>query len=324
MGAGSGATLRYHPISAEYRRRFGCKVYKVGVSVAQTCPNRAGVNGMQVCTFCDPWGSAAYEDAVGLPLSEQIRRNGERIRVRYKAEKFIVYFQSYTNTFQPLARLERQLHEALAMPGVVGVALGTRPDCLPPAMIDLLDDLARRTHVSVELGLQTLDDAQLDFLARGHDSACSLAALEALACRPRLDVCAHLMFGLPGETDHQLRDTAATLSRLGIDGVKLHNLHVLRDTPLETLYREGRFSPVTLEEYARKARIFLEHLHPGVAVHRLAAVASRWDEVVAPDWAREKMRPAQAVLDELERHQSRQGLHVRPAPDDRERGSPWA
>lgn len=307
------APLRHHPISADYRRLFGCKVYKVAVAVARTCPNRAGLNGMRVCTFCDPWGSAAHEEGAGLTLTGQIRINAERIRARYKAEKFIVYFQAYTNTFQPLARLERQLHEALAVPDVVGVALGTRPDCLPGPMIELLAGLAERTHVSVELGLQTLDDGQLAFLARGHDSACSLEALERLKRHPRLNLCAHLMFGLPGETEAQLRDTARTLSRLGVHGVKLHNLHVLRNTPLEALYREGRFTPVTLEAYARKVRVFLEYLDPAVAVHRLAAVASRWDEVVAPPWARGKLRPAQAVLDELERAGSRQGLHAQPA-----------
>lgn len=165
-GTPPGPALRHYPISAYYRRRFGCKVYKVSVAVAQTCPNRAGVNGMQVCTFCDPWGSAAHEEGMHLPLTEQIRLHSDRIRNRYKAEKFIVYFQAYTNTFQPLARLERQLNEALAAPDVVGLAVGTRPDCLPEPMIDMLETLSRRTHVSVELGLQTLDDDQLGFLAR--------------------------------------------------------------------------------------------------------------------------------------------------------------
>jgi radical SAM protein (TIGR01212 family) len=301
----------YHPLSRYYRRRFGCKVYKVSVSVAQSCPNREGLRGMTACTFCDAWGSAAYADTAGLPLAEQVAINGERIRRRYKADKLLVYLQAYTNTFARVSLLEAWCEEALALPGVAGLVIGTRPDCLPPGMVRRLGELARRNYVSVELGVQTLDDGQLAFLARGHDRDCSLRALERLAAYPELDVCAHLMFGLPGETDAQLAETAGELSRRGVRGVKLHNLHVLRNTPLERMYRAGDFRPIGLADYAERVRVFLEHLHPEVAVHRLNAVASRWDEVVAPDWAREKLRPTQAILDHLARHGSWQGKHDR-------------
>lgn len=300
---------RFFPLSEHYRRRFGCKVYKVGVSVAQTCPNRKGLKGMSVCVFCDEWGSAAYPSEATLPLGEQIRVNRERIRRRYRAEKFLVYFQAYTNTFERITRLEHWLHEALAEDDVVGVVLGTRPDCLSPTVLKLLDRVSRRAFVSVEVGVQSLDDAQLDFLARGHDAAASLSALERLARWPGIESCAHLIFGLPGETDAQLADTARVLSALGVQGVKLHNLHVLAGTPLQGLYDEGGFRPVSLEAYAHKVRVFLEHLAPHVPVHRLNAVASRWEEVVAPDWAREKLRPTQHILDHLARHDSWQGKY---------------
>lgn len=313
MSTQGHSSRRYRPLSRHYQRLFGCKVYKISVSVAQGCPNRQGRQGMSVCTFCDEWGSAAYAETAGLPLSEQIRVNRERIRRRYKAEKFLVYFQAYSNTFDRVAQLQHWYTEALRARDVVGVVIATRPDCLPQPVVRLLAGLARSTYVSVELGLQTLDDAQLAFLSRGHDSACSLRALDKLRACPEIEVCAHLMFGLPGETEGQLRRTAELLSAYGIQGVKLHNLHVLKNTPLQRLYEAGEFQPIGLEAYARRVRLFLEHLSPQLAVHRLNAVAPRWEQLVAPAWAREKMRPTQFILDELERADSWQGKHYRPS-----------
>jgi uncharacterized protein len=301
---------RIQPLSEHYRRRFGHKVYKVSVSTAQTCPNREGLRGMSVCTFCDEWGSAAYPERRHQPLAGQIQANAARIRARYKAGHFLVYFQAYTHTFDRASRLEALYEEALAVPNVEGIVIGTRPDCLPSGMIRRLAAWARRTYVSVELGVQTLDDAQLRWLSRGHDAASTRDALARLRAFPEIEVCAHLMFGLPGETDGQLRDTATELGQLGVHAVKLHNLHVLKGTPLERLWRAGRFEPATLSEYAGKAAIFLEHLPPHVVVHRLSAVASRWDEVAAPGWVRHKLAPAQAILDTLKERNTWQGRYA--------------
>lgn len=298
---------RVQPLSEHYRRRFGTKVYKVSVSTAHTCPNREGYRGMRVCTFCDEWGSAAYPERRELSLAEQVRENAARIAARYGTSRFLVYFQAYTHTLDRISRLEALYDEALAQPGVVGIVVGTRPDCLPPGAIRRLADLARRTYVAVELGVQTLDDGQLGWLSRGHDAACSLKALEALRAHPEIETCAHLMFGLPGETDDHLRAAARTLAESGVHGVKLHNLHVLRGTPLERLYMSGRFEPVTLAEYADKVAVFLERLPARIVVHRLSAVASRWEDAVAPHWVRGKLAPAQAILDNLVQRGTWQG-----------------
>lgn len=322
---------RYHPISQHYRERFGCKVYKISVSLAQTCPNREGVRGMTVCVFCDQWGSAAYHEQAGRSLTDQVAHLRDRLRQRLKADKFLVYFQAFTHTYQRITHLQRLYEQALAEEDVVGIVVGTRPDCLPPAMVRQLGRLGRQAYVSVELGVQTLDDGQLDYLARGHDAACSLDAVERLRSEGEINICAHLMFGLPGETEAQLAATAATLSDAGIHGVKLHNLHVLRGTELERRFRAGQFAPIGLEEYAGRVCVFLEHLSPEVAVHRLSAVASRWEEVVAPAWVREKMRPAQRILAEMERRGLRQGDRYRlpfaPAnptvPDDPSQPRPY-
>ena len=298
---------RYRPLSQHYRERFGEKVYKVSVSVAESCPNRDGKNGMSVCVFCDEWGSAAYHQQRDQPIREQIQINREAIRKRYRAEKFLIYFQAYTNTFGRFKELEALYQVGLEEKDVVGLVIGTRPDCLPKRVLRKFAEITQKHYLSVELGVQTFDDDQLLFLSRGHDSASSLQAIRKLKKISGMDLCVHLMFGLPGETDVQIQETAQILSEHEVDGVKLHNLHVLRNTPLEKLYRESRFVPLELEEYTRKVSLFLQNLSPNIAVHRLAAVASRWDELVAPDWTREKMRPTQFIDDYLSANDTWQG-----------------
>jgi radical SAM protein (TIGR01212 family) len=203
--------------------------------------------------------------------------------------------------------LESLYQTALKEKDVVGIVVGTRPDCLPKRVLRKFAEIAQENYLSVELGVQTFDDAQLRFLSREHDSASSLNAIRNLKTLPELNLCVHLMFGLPDETDAQICETAEILSEYEVDGVKLHNLHVLRNTKLEKLYLESRFVPVELEEYSRKVTLFLENLSPKIAIHRLAAVASRWNELVAPEWVREKMRPTQFIDDYLAAKETWQG-----------------
>ncbi len=297
----------YRPLSQHYREHFGEKVFKVSVSIADRCPNRAGRNGARICSFCDEWGSAAYHQFKELSLEEQIQINREAIRRRYRARKFLVYFQAYTNTLEKAAKMKKWYDVALRQTDIVGIVVGTRPDCLPRRVLNLFAEIAEHHYLSVEIGAQSFNDEQLNFLSRGHNSACSVKAIKKLKKTPGVNVCVHLMFGLPEETEAQLRHTAQLLSGLGVDGVKLHNLHVLRATPLAEEYASGRFVPVTLEEYARKVSLFLEHLSPNIAIHRLAAVANRWDELIAPDWTREKMKTQQFIEDFLDSHNCVQG-----------------
>ena len=301
---------RYYPLSQHYRERFGEKVYKVSVSVAKTCPNREGHKGMNVCIFCDEWGSAAYQQFSDLPLLKQIQINREAIRKRYKAKKFLIYFQSYTNTFGQFSDLETLYHNALKEIDVIGLVVGTRPDCIPKRILSKFAELSKEQYLSVELGVQTFDNHQLNFLSRGHDRATSIEAIQKLKSLQNIDICVHLMFGLPNETDQQIQETALLLSEMEVNGVKLHNIHVLRNTELEKLFHESKFIPIELEEYARRVTIFLECLSPKIAVHRLAAVASRWDQLVAPSWTREKMRTAQFIDDYLEVNQTWQGRNI--------------
>jgi len=298
---------RFLPLSQHYYERFGKKVYKVSISVAHSCPNREGKDSMSVCIFCDEWGSAAYHQYREKPIREQIQINRHAIRKRYGAEKFLIYFQSYTNTFGKFKELESLYKIALNERDVVGLVIGTRPDCLPKRILNKFAQLGKENYISIELGIQTLYDNQLLFLSRGHDRESSLNAIQKIKNISCLNLCVHLMFGLPEETDQHIIDTAKILSELEVDGVKLHNLHVLRNTPLETMYLKSQFTPIDLQEYTRKVTLFLENLSPNIFVHRLVAVASKWDELVAPKWTQEKMRPYQYIEDYLTSNNTWQG-----------------
>ncbi len=301
---------RYFPISQFYKQHFNEKVYKVAVSVAETCPNRQPNSRMPLCIFCDEWGSAAYHLERDKSLVEQIKINQEKIARRYHANKFLVYFQSYTNTFDRVTELEERFNIALAQDKIAGIVLGTRPDCLPERILPLLNKTHQSHYVTVELGLQSFFDHHLDFLQRGHDVQRGYDAIERLDKHTGVDIGIHLMFGLPNETNDEIIKTAKILNQLPINNVKLHNLHVLSNTPLETIYRQGDFQPCELDEYRDKVILFLQHLSPHIAVQRLAAVASRWDELVAPQWTKEKMRPSQTIEDRLKELNTYQGQFI--------------
>ncbi len=291
---------RYFPISQYYKNRFGEKVYKVSVSIAETCPNRQPNSRMPLCIFCDEWGSAAYHLERDKSLREQIIINRDRIARRYRAEKFLVYFQSYTNTFDRVSDLQQRFDIALSEENIAGIVLGTRPDCLPKRILPLLKSTHESHYVMLELGLQSFFDHHLTFLQRGHDVQRGYDAIKTLHEHTGVDIGIHLMFGLPGETDDEIIQTAHILNDLPINNVKLHNLHVLSKTPLAELYHQGGFQPVELHDYIDKVSLFLQNLSPDIAVQRLAAVASRWDELIAPQWTKEKMRPTQMIEDHLQ------------------------
>ena len=302
--------LPFNPISAHYKKLFGHKVYKIPVAVVETCPNREGLKGMETCLFCDVWGSAARSEAFELPLAEQIQKYKEHIKSKFKAEEFLVYFQAYTNTFTKLKTLRENFDLALATEGVRGFVVGTRPDCLSPAVLDLWNEYNQKSFVAVELGVQSFFNDQLIFMKRGHDREQSLKAIEQISKKTAVDLGIHLMFGWPGETDQQMIETARICNDLPISNIKLHNVHVLKDTGLEKLYSEGKFAPIEQEAYAHRMQLFLEHLSPKIYIHRLAAFSPRRDELIAPKWTGHKMGTHQFLIDWLNNHQSFQGKFV--------------
>ena len=303
--------LPYYPISQFYRERFGHKVHKISVSVAETCPNREGLRGMKTCNFCDQWGSAAYKENLDKPLYDQIVEVRDVLRRKRGAEKFLVYFQAYTTTFSKVSRLREQFELALSFPDVVGLVIGTRPDCISGAFIDHLNELSQRTFVAVEFGVQTFDDRILTWMRRGHTGEQSLKAIRRVAREcPGVDLGVHLIFGAPGETDADAAETARLINTLPVTNVKLHHLHVLKDTPLAEEYARGEFVPLEQEPYFARVTAFLKNLRPDIAVHRLSALSSRWDELVAPAWSTYKMETYNKALEYLRAHGARQGQDV--------------
>lgn len=290
------AGIPYTTIGERYLERFGGKVYKIPVSVVDDCPNRRGLKGMQTCVFCDPWGSAARTETLTMELRAQIEKVHGILDRKFKPEHFLVYFQAYTNTFTKVTALRANFETALSYPFVKGLVIGTRPDCLSPAVLNLWQEFHERSFVAVELGVQTFFDDQLEFLRRGHTAADSIKAIEKITAATRVDLGIHLMFGNPGETDAQMIETAKICNDLPITNVKLHNLHALKQTPLEGMVERGEFTPIGFEDYARRVGIFLSHLSPRIAVHRLAAYSSRRDELVAPAWTADKMKTHQGIL----------------------------
>lgn len=303
-------------------RRYGEKVYKLTVSGGLTCPTRDGTFGPKKgwggCSFCDAHGSASFyaHSRRELPVRMQLEAASGPVRTRFKADKFLAYFQSYTTTHEELAEFRARWDEAVTFPGVVGLAVGTRPDCLPPEVLDALCSYLDKGDVYLELGVQSLHDATLDWFDRGHDAKTAIDAL-AMAMeasrkaeadgKGKLDVSAHLILGAPTEPDAALIETAQTLNKLGVHGVKLHHLHVLKKTKLEVRYKKGEFALLSLDDYVQKAALFLRHLDPKIAIHRTHGLAPHPEELVGPDWSTWKLRPKQALEEFMHANGWKQG-----------------
>lgn len=300
--------LPYNPISRFYKERFQSKVHKISVAVADTCPNREGLKGMQTCNFCDQWGSAAYAQNLEKPLREQIDMVRQILITKRAIKKFMIYFQAYTTTFSKVSKLAGQIETALSYDDVVGITVGTRPDCLSQAFFELCEATAQKTFMAVEVGVQSFDNEVLKWMRRGHTAEQSLKAIELLAKKcPSVNLGVHLIFGSPGETDEDAIASARRLNDLPIHNVKLHHMHVLKNTPLADEYAAGKFDPLTKEAYFRRCTVFLQHLRPEIAVHRLSAFAPRWDELIAPQWTTFKMQTYQDMLTYMRDHGATQG-----------------
>ncbi len=296
---------RYNEFSAYLRRRFGCRVQKISLDAGLTCPNRDGTRGRGGCIYCNQRGSGTGAAALGLSIGQQMARGQEYLRRRFRARKFLAYFQSFTNTYAPLPRLRAMFDEALSGEGVVGLAVGTRPDCVNEEVLGLLDDYGREYMVWVEYGLQSVHDRTLSLINRGHTFAEFLAALKLTAGR-RLKVCVHVILGLPGEGPSEMMATAEALARLPIDAVKLHLLYVLRGTRMELLYRLGGYTPLTQAAYIELAIDFLERLPYHVIVQRLTGDPDR-RELVAPEWALAKRETLEVLARRMEERNFWQG-----------------
>ncbi|MFL5243601.1 MAG: TIGR01212 family radical SAM protein [Gemmataceae bacterium] len=296
---------RYYPFSRFLRERFGRRVYRVTVDGGFTCPNVDGAVAVGGCVYCDNRSFSPNRRQPRIPIRDQVVRGIEILQKRYQADQFIAYFQAATNTYASVEKLKRLYDEALDHPLVVGLAIGTRPDSVPEAVLDLVQDYARGRYVCLELGLQTIHDRSLDWMNRGHHFDAFADAVER--CQGRgLDLCAHVILGLPGESHEDMMATADVLAALPVQGVKIHNLHVVHDTPLEEMYKAGEVRLFELAEYVHTVCDFIERLPPQMVLHRLSGDAPP-DYLVAPAWCLDKPALLRLIQEELIRRDSWQG-----------------
>lgn len=300
---------RYNTFSDELKRRFGCKVQRIAVDAGFTCPNRDGTLDSEGCIFCGGHGSGSHGIRRDLSVAAQIE-DGKEVMVRkYRAQKFLAYFQAYSNTYAPVERLRALFDEALSAPGVVGIIAATRPDCAPDDVLDYLAELNEQTYFWLELGLQSIHDRSLALINRRHDYTSSVGAIERAKARG-LRVCAHVILGLPGETRPEMLATAGELNRLGVNGVKLHMMHVMKGTRLASMHERGVVDLLERDDYAGLVCDFLELLDPSILIHRLTGDGGH-DNLVAPLWSLKKFEILNLIDGELERRGTRQGSKVR-------------
>lgn len=302
--------LRFNSYGSYLRRRFGRRVSKVNVDGGFTCPNRDGVRGTGGCIYCDNRSFSPGGIRETIPIEEQMAAGMAYHRVRLGSERFIIYFQKYSNTYAPVEKLRDLYRRALSHPDVVGISVGTRPDCLGEDVLALLEEMARQHYVCLELGLQSVDDEVLRRINRGHSFAEYLAALERAAGRG-FEICTHLIYGFPGDTRETLIKTAEIISSLPIDSLKIHQLHAVRGTVLADMYRRGDFVPLSHRDYVAAVSDFLEMLPPRIAIQRLygsAPLAIR----VAPAWDLKNNAMWYSIVNELKRRGTWQGCALAP------------
>ena len=283
----------YRTLNSYLRQRFGCKVYKLALDGGMTCPNRDGTLGSRGCIFCS--GSGEFAEGGG-DIADQLRRAKARVAAKAGPEaKYIAYFQSFTNTYAPVERLEALFTAAMEPENVVALSVGTRPDCLPPAVLELLERLNRRKPVFVELGLQTIHPATARYIRRGYGLPVYDEAVRALKSRG-LEVVTHMIAGLPGESREMTVETARYIGASGADGIKIHLLHVLRGTDLAAEYEAGRVPVLTMEDYIDTVAACLRVLPPEMVIHRLTGDGDK-RTLLAPLWSADK----KTVLNALNR-----------------------
>ena len=295
----------YYSFDYMLKERFSEKIYKTALNGGMTCPNRDGTLGTRGCIFCSQGGSGDFAGDRRDSITLQIDKQAAKLSQKRKASAFIAYFQAYTNTYAPAEYLKKIYTEAIRHPLVAAVSIGTRPDCLGPEVLDLLEELNRIKPVWVELGLQTIHEQTAEYIRRGYPLSCFEDAVKALHQR-NLEVIVHTILGLPGESRKDILETMEYLNRQKIQGIKLQLLHVLKGTDLAQDYLAGKFSVYSMEEYLDTVIDCLEHLSPDIVIHRLTGDGPK-DLLIAPLWSSKKRTVLNALHHECKMRGAYQG-----------------
>lgn len=307
--AGRPAGMTYNSFSVYLREKYLCRVLKIPINAGLSCPNRDASIGREGCLFCSADGSASPGMSGSMPIPGQIESAKRAFKRADERTRYIAYFQAFTNTNAPPARLKELYDIALAQQDIIGLMIGTRPDCLPDDILDLIASYRKEgRELWLEIGMQSSHDKSLDFLRRGHTNGDTINAVRRAAQR-EIPVCVHLILGIPGETWEDMMATARCVRGLPVSGVKFHHLHVIRGTALEELYRAGLMGTLSMKEYVSILCDFIERIPPAVLVHRLMGDREE-NTLVAPRWGLHKGTVQKAIDDEFRRRCTFQGFLI--------------
>ena len=306
---------RYYSLKQFLTQKFGEKVYKIAIDAGFSCPNRDGTIGTQGCIFCSARGSGDFAGACTESITSQIansNKGAKALSAKHGINKFIAYFQAFTNTYADIATLKAKYYEALSAPDIVGLALATRPDCLDSEVLTLLSELNRETYLWVELGLQTIHDQTAILIHRGYPLSCFANTVSNLT-RAGIDTVCHLILGLPGESKEDMLASIKYIAKTNVQGIKLHLLHVIKGTHLANMYLRGEFKLLTKEEYVHLVVDCLELLPPNMVIHRITGDGPK-DTLIGPEWSKNKRDVLNSIEKELSSRNSWQGklFHTQP------------
>lgn len=296
---------RYNDLNTCFRSIFGCRVQKISIDAGLSCPNRDGTISTKGCIYCNAQGSGTGAYAKGLSVTDQLVRGKKWLSKRYKAKKFIAYFQSFSNTYAPFDRLKNLYEEALTVEDVVGLSIGTRPDCVDKPVLKLLQSYTKDYLVWIEYGLQSVHNKTLAFINRGHDFQSFKKAVDITGNRG-IKICVHIILGLPGEDRNHMLETAKKIADMGIDGIKLHLLYVAKGTELEKFYSAGKYRCLEQQEYVDIVCDFLELIPQNMIIQRLTGDPYS-KELVAPAWSIRNRETLALISNTLEKRNSWQG-----------------
>lgn len=302
----SNSNKRYHTLDYFYKNKFGTKVSKISLNAGFTCPNKDGTKGVGGCIYCSAVGSGDYAGNPHKSLTDQFMEVKEIMDKKWPNTKYIGYFQANTNTYAPVHVLKEKYEEVLKINGVVGLNIATRPDAITNECLDYLEELNKKTFLNIELGLQTIHETTTKLINRGHDLNCFINMVKELRKR-NINVIVHIINGLPYETKEMMLETVKLLNTLDIQGIKIHMLHILKNTRLAELYEKEPFHVLTKEEYTNIVCDQLELLRPEIVINRVTG-DPKVDDLIEPTWLTKKFTVLNEIDKEMAKRDSYQGI----------------